>query len=117
MPRRYKKKGYTECQLEIADWIKLGHTHMRDDPQLRCYACNGKTASSNYPYVKNLTYNGRDMGGGWVYLEGQGAAGLRPGDRLIDQVRHSGTCGLVIFVHDMILRKESIIAYYAGGGR
>lgn len=108
MPRKYKKIGYTPCQLEIAEWINLGHDKMREDHLLRCYACTGKGESSNFPWVKYLMYNGHDLGNGEVQLYGDPNKTLNKGDRYIDQVRHSHVCGLVIYVDHMILRKKSL---------
>ena len=102
MPRNYTKIGYTPCQLEIAEWIKLGHTKMREDSQLRCYACTAKGESHNYHFVKHLIYNGRDLGDGRVLLNGNPNPPNANYTRT-DQTRHSRFCGLIIEVKGQVV--------------
>ena len=114
MPRNYQPKGYTPCQLEIAEWIKLGHTMMREDPQLRCYACTGEGDSRNYYWVKHLIYNGRDLGGGRVLLNGGPI--LKEGQYRQDVVRNSHVCGLKIEIKGHIYGGKKSKSMALGGG-
>ncbi len=67
----YQATGYTTCQKELAEWINLGHTCIRDDAVLRDYACKGQS-SRWYTFVKS---EGIDNCNGAVTLIGAGVPG------------------------------------------
>jgi hypothetical protein len=102
------RKGYTDKQNIVAEWINLGHTEMRTETQARCYATTGQT-SHWYEFVKPY---GQWLGQGTYHLEGSGKVGndyRGIGGRLVNYTARSSHCGIKIQVHGATLHGKSIL--------
>lgn len=112
--RATQKPNYTANQNQVADWILLGHTAIRTDPTLRCYAIRegGQEGRPHhyYPFVKDYSKNpggGFDNGLGEVTIFGTGIPGapkitstgvIIEGKVQDFRAKPSPICGLVVNV-------------------